>query len=114
MSWWVSLSKEGKLVEVESHAEGGTYCLGGTVAADLNVTYNYSQFFFQCFGQNGLNWINGKKAKSVTKLLEKAVRKLGTKRDDNYWKRTPGNAGYALSILLKWAKQHPEAKFSVH
>lgn len=114
MSWWVSLSKDGKLVKVESHVEGGTYCLGGSDRADLNVTYNYSQFFSRCFGQKGLGRLHGRKAKSVTRLLEEAVRKLGTKRDDNYWKRTSGNAGYALSILLRWARQHPEAKFCVH
>ena len=26
-----------------------------------------------------------------------------------YWKPTPGNAGYALNILLGWAREHPDA-----
>jgi hypothetical protein len=29
---------------------------------------------------------------------------LGVECDDDYWKPTPGNAGYALSVLLSWAK----------
>lgn len=30
-----------------------------------------------------------------------------------YWADTPGNAGYALSILLAWARQHPGATWKV-
>ena len=29
----------------------------------------------------------------------------------DYWAPTPGNAGYALNILLDWARQYPEATF---
>ena len=29
----------------------------------------------------------------------------------DYWAATPGNAGKALNILLKWAKQFPDATF---
>lgn len=45
--------------------------------------------------------------------LRIAVNTLGTVRDNDYWKPTPGNAGYALAILLKWAGQYPEARFKV-
>src|SRR4029077_6146288 len=38
---------------------------------------------------------------------------VGTERDDDYWAPTDGNAGYAASILLGWAKQHPEATWRV-
>jgi len=43
--------------------------------------------------------------------LQKAISLLGTERDPDYWKATEGNAGYALSILLGWARLHPTAKF---
>ncbi|MDE2102426.1 MAG: hypothetical protein KGL39_34590 [Patescibacteria group bacterium] len=129
---------------VANHEEGGTYRMGGTTEASLNVTYNYSPFY-------------GKKASETAERLRAAVAKLGTSRHHGgwmhiglgafqhpdkdvwleklkhadleaphnallraeaiaagvvedgggYWKPTPGNAGYALSILLSWAIQHP-------
>ena len=109
------MSKEGKLVEVEPFEEGGTYCLGGSDTADINITYNYGPYFHICLDKKkGLRWLDGKKAKDAMARMERAVKELGTGKDDNYWKPTPGNAGYAPSILLKWAKRHPEAIFEVN
>jgi len=114
MSWWVSLNKDGKLVEVKLFEEGGTYCLGGANAADLNITYNYGPYFHICLDKKkGLRWLDGKKARDAIVRMERAVKELGTDKDNNYWKSTPGNAGYALSTLLKWAKRYPEAIFEV-
>ena len=99
-------------VEVESHTEGGTYALGGTDRAELNITYNYSKYFYrELDAEKGLRWLYGQTGEAVIPRLEKAIAALGTKQDTNYWADTPGNAGYALSILLKWAKQHPDAVF---
>jgi len=115
MSWWVSLSKDGKLVKVESHVEGATYCLEGSDGADLNITYNYSPHYYNSLDKRkGLEWLDGKKAKEALARLERAIKELGTEKDNDYWKSTPGNAGYALLILLKWAKQYPEAIFEVN
>lgn len=115
MSWWVSLSKDGKLVKVESHVEGATYCLGGSDGADLNITYNYSPHYYNRLDKRkGLRWLDGKKAKEALARLERGVKELGTEKDNDYWKSTLGNAGYALSVLLKWAKRHPEAIFRVN
>lgn len=42
MSWDICLNDEdGQPVEVEQHEEGGTFALGGTTRAELNITYNY-------------------------------------------------------------------------
>ena len=60
-----------------------------------------------------LRFLNGKKASRVTKLLEDSVKVLGTEKDADYWKATEGNVGHALSILLRWAKQYPDATFEV-
>ncbi len=110
MSYDISLVKDGKTVTVESHEEGGTYALGGSDGANLNVTYNYCRHFYEHLDKKkGIRWLYGKKARDTIKRLEKSVKELGVEKDDNYWKSTSGNAGYALSILLKWAKQHPEA-----
>ncbi|KKK53646.1 hypothetical protein LCGC14_3092730, partial [marine sediment metagenome] len=57
--------------------------------------------------------LDGKRASDVTTALEHAVRYLGTARSGDYWAATQGNAGYALNILLGWAKEYPEAVFKV-
>lgn len=109
MSWDVSLhDRNGDLLETERHEDGGTYALGGTTDAELNVTYNYSQHFYaELDHEYGLSWLSGRRAVDTTARLAAAVQRLGTERDDDYWSATPGNAGYALSILLRWAQQHP-------
>lgn len=110
MSYDVSLMRFGQVVEVEHFTEGGTYPLGGTNEAHINITYNYSFFFHHFLDKDhGLRWLYGKEAQATIERLEEAVKILGTRQYPDYWADTPGNAGYALSILLKWAKQHPDA-----
>ena len=112
MSYWVSLYNEtGQIVEVEPFEEGGTYVLGGSDEAELNITYNYTK----CYAPFGfhLTDLDNKMASETIPKLEELVEKLGTEQDDDYWKPTNGNAGFALSILLKWAKQYPEARWEV-
>ena len=58
--------------------------------------------------------LHGRVACKTIPELEKCVSKLGTVRDENYWRSTPGNAGHAINILLGWAKQHPDAVWEVH
>ena len=117
MSYWVSLEcKDGNWAKVEIHSEGGTYALGGTDQAKLNVTYNYSWFYYHFLDeQEGIRWLDGKTAKDCISRLENAVEVLGTSRyDKDYWAATPGNAGYVLNVLLGWARQHPDARFTAH
>jgi len=110
----VELLEGKKICQVERHTEGGTYVIGGTTDANLYITYNYSKFFYSHLDKkHGLKFLNMKKAKNVTEKLRKDVNTLGVERNNNYWKATPGNAGYALSILLKWAQKYPEARFKV-
>lgn len=99
----------GKVIEVPRHTEGATYCLEGTTEADLNITCNYSPYFYEHIDDDtGIRWIYKRPLSEVIPVLLNAVVALGTKRDSDYWKRTPGNAGYALNILLLWAI-HAEA-----
>ena len=93
-------------VSVDRHREGGTYCIGGTTDADLNVTYNYGRFF---------PWrsLHDKTGAETEPILRAACAELGTEIDPDYWKPTPGNAGYALSILLGWAERYPEGVWRV-
>jgi len=112
MSYDISLTKNGKSVKVESFEEGGTYVLGGSSEADLNITYNYGWFYYRYLDEKkGIRWLYGKKGKDCIKRLKKAIKELGTNKYRDYWAPTPGNAGYALSILLKWAKKNTEATF---
>lgn len=115
MSWDVSLVEHGKKLCVEKVEAGGTYCIGGSDKAELNITYNYSKFYYKYLNtEEGLKWLDGKKAKKCIASLKKAVDILGTYEDEDYWKPTPGNAGKALSILLTWAEKYPEATFKVY
>ena len=115
MGWDIELvDSEGKIVEVPRHWEGSTIAISGIEYADLNLTYNYSKWYYEFLdSKEGLRWLNNKKAKDTIKTMEKAIEKLGTERDNDYWAPTPGNAGYALSILIHWAKQHPEATWKI-
>ena len=107
MSWDISLCDENGCVEVERFTEGGTYAIGGSTDADLNVTYNYGKHF------DFRDELHGKKAADVIPLLEAKVAELGTERDRDYWNPTPGNVGYTLALLLRWAQQYPDAVFDV-
>ena len=130
MGYDIELVLKGKVVEVDRHQEGANYCIHGKTEASLNITYNYSFFYYHFLDkEEGIRWLYGKTAKECIERLEKAVEILGVVEyrqlkpgenifsdDENnyiyhYWAATPGNAGYALSILLKWVKANPEAIF---
>jgi len=101
------LDKNGKVLVVPNHSEGGTYVVGGTPYAELNITYNYSWFYYQHLDKkHGLRWLHEKKAWRTEKRLEKTIKQLGKTRWKDYWAPTPGNAGHALSVLLSWVKTH--------
>lgn len=116
MSWDIYLRNGDDLATVERHEDGGTYVVGGTTEAHLNVTWNYGEVIYRMglFDGAGLKeFLHGKQAADVIPALEDAVKRLGTFRYRDYWAPTPGNTGYALNILLIWARQHPTAVFEV-
>jgi len=113
MSWWVYLT--GEDIKTPRHEEGGTYCVGGTEGAELNITYNYSAHYHEVLNaDDGLRWLHGKTAAETITALRNAVNKLGVIRSEDYWKSTPGNAGFALSILLTWAESNPNGVWEIH
>lgn len=131
MSYWVYLTNSGNdPVNVPNHSEGGTYVLGGTDQAELNVTYNYSGHISSAFNyaamklglsdselreitEQGLRYLQDKRAGEVMALLSVAAHYLGDKPDADYWQPSAGNAGHALTVLAKWAILNPDAGFSV-
>jgi hypothetical protein len=107
MSYWISLNdSNGCTVEVDWYREGGTFALGGSTDADMNITYNYSRLF-------PFRDLHRKRAGDTIDQMQEAVDRLGTDYEDDYWAHTAGNAGYAVSILLDWARQHPDAVWEV-
>ena len=106
------VGEDGEVVRVSKQYEGSDPALGGTNDADANITYNYTKHFHENLDNSmGIRWLYGKHAYDCVERLEAAVDKLGTERDADYWKPTPGNAGHALRVLLKWAYQHQKAIF---
>lgn len=118
MSYDIELSKDGKICEVKNHQEGGNIAIGGSSLADINITWNYAFFFYNFLDKRkGIRWLYGKTARETIPRLEKAVDKLSgwigsATYEKDYWAPTFGNARHSLSVLLDWAKQHPDATWS--
>lgn len=108
-------------VIVARHREGGTYALNGTAEARIGITYNYAANFGKVLVEDwaddrgrpcktfSIRWLYGKTGRETAETLFRVTQQLGTQRDPDYWKATDGNAGYAASVLLTWAIQHPDA-----
>jgi hypothetical protein len=120
MSWDFDLcdSVTGDVLSVEEkhQIKGGTYCVGGTNALTLNVTYNYSDIIdkvFPCTDEYAHCMNNLSGAESIP-LLKEAISKLGNDVDDDYWSATEGNAKRALNGLLAFAQMRPDGVWHVY
>jgi len=113
MSYDIKLVDEnGRPVEVSSHQEGGIIAPGGNTVAEINITYNYSWFFYQLLDpEEGIRWLYGKRYMHVKQRMEVVIKSLGFLQHSDYWAATPGNVGHVLSVLLGWAEENPEAVF---
>ena len=88
---------------------GGTYAVGGTTEAWLNVTYNYSKHFYRVFSNpKGIRALYGMTAAASIVCLDAAIAQLA---DDvcasDYWNPTEGNAKVALLGLKALALASP-------
>jgi hypothetical protein len=124
MSYWVYLEAKDEYsgVQVPEFIAGGIVkalpSMNGLrtipdTEAEVNVTYNYSRFFYEYLSADGLRYLDGKKAQDTIAVLEIACSNLPDEPDTNYWASTPGNAGHILHLLLGWAKLYPEAIWRV-
>jgi len=102
------VTKESIELDVPHHMRGGTYAMGGTTRAHLNVTYNYARHYGSV-GPEGIRTIYGKTGAESIPMLEGAAAKLGDDTDPDYWKATEGNAKRALLQLAALAKMRPDA-----
>lgn len=114
MSYDIQLMHGDRIAEVPLHSEGGTQLIGGCSEARLNVTFNYSPYFYEHLGDDEIHWLQGKRADQTIPKLEGVVDALSPfLPNKDYWKLTAGNARKALSILLNWARLHPGAIWNV-
>lgn len=109
MSYWVYVEDpEGNTCHSDAPltVRGGTYAIGNT-ALELNVTYNYSKYFYQVL-EGGLRSLNGLAVVDTVTNLRKATEALAGKPSNNYWDATEGNAKAALEDVLKLAEFAPK------
>ena len=86
--------------------KGGTYEVGGSYEAWLNLTYNYSEILDRVLS-GGIRGLYRKTAKESMPILFKAMSKLKDDVDDDYWKATEGNVKVALQGLFELALMSP-------
>ena len=85
----------------------------GWASLDFPAGYDPHLRRVDTFGGSGLVSLEDKRGPDLAAPLEHALAVLGCARGDDPREGTPGNAGYALSILLRWAGQFPDAPLRV-
>ncbi|MGL4230899.1 MAG: hypothetical protein ACRCWJ_05975 [Casimicrobium sp.] len=118
----------GETLELDAphQMRGGTYAVGGTTQAHLNVTFNYAPHFGRVFDTlsephakapewlkngwpiAGLRTIYGLTGTESLAVLDKAIGLLADDVDRDYWKPTEGNAKRALLQLRALAEMRPD------
>jgi hypothetical protein len=88
--------------------KGGTYAIGGTTQAYLNITYNYSKYYYATLGVKGIRRIYGLTGAESIPILTEAANKLGDDVSADYWEPTEGNAKRAILQLIALAKMRPD------
>ena len=104
-----AVTRKALVLESPHHMKGGTYAIGGTVLAHLNVTYNYCKQFCQVLNpESGIRSIYGLSGAQSIPILDKAISMLSDEADENYWKPTEGNVKRALLQLRALATMRPD------
>lgn len=125
------VTKETVNFDTPHQMAGGTYAIGGTAEAWLNVTYNYAQWYYKdgVFPNNGddnsgIRSIYGLSGADSIPVLEHAIKALESMTEDlseeeiqeykdggagGYWTPTRENAIKPLYQLLAMAKMRPDA-----
>ena len=132
------VTKETVHFDTPHQMAGGTYAVGGTTEAWLNITYNYAQWYYKdgVFpdrgeagkdfhdGLTGIRSIYGLSGADSIPILEHAIKSLESAEDglsekeiqeyknggvEGYWMPTRENAIKPLYQLLAMAKMRPDA-----
>jgi hypothetical protein len=96
------------VLEAPHQMKGGTYAVGGSSEASLNITYNYAPIFVDVFGYKGIRWIYGKTAAETIQDLQEGADCLADDAGDDYWRATEGNAKLAIFQILALARLRPD------
>jgi hypothetical protein len=96
------------ILDAPHQMRGGTYALGGTYEAHLNITYNYSKHYYKVLGDKGIRTIYGMTGADSIPVLQVAADWLDDDLSENYWEPTEGNAKKALLQLIALAKMRPD------
>lgn len=140
MSYDISLvdpvTKETLELDSPHFMRGGTYAIGGTTEACLNITYNYSRWYYMdgvfpdrgghedfSNGLQGIRSLYGLSGAESVPILQKAIAVLEAMTDDlneqerreyeaqgagGYWMPTRANAIKPLYQLLALARMRPD------
>lgn len=112
MSYDISLNEpiSGETIKFETahFVRGGTYAIGGTQEAWLNITYNYAKHYYRVFGEEGIRTIYGMTGAESIPIIKAAMAQLGDDVSPDYWEDTEGNAKKALAGLLAFAQMRPD------
>lgn len=129
MSYDISLrdpvTKETIRFENPHFMRGGMYAIYGTTEAWLNVTYNYSPWYYRAevFGKDGIRAIYGLAGAESIPVLRKAIAGMESLNEDlfederqeclahdvsGYWLPTKENAIKPLYQLLAMAQMRPD------
>lgn len=134
MSYDISLldpvTKETLQFDAPHQMCGGTYCVGGTTEAWLNVTYNYSKWYSKpgvfadtSEDSQGIRTIYGMSGAESIPVLKKAIKVLELLDEDiseeerkdceengavGYWLPSRENAIRPLYSLLAFAQMRPD------
>lgn len=86
---------------------GGTYAVGGTTRAEIDITYNYAPTFYALLGDRSIRSIYGMTGADSLPVLKAAADKLSGERGGDYWASTDGNVKAALLDLVRLAEMFP-------
>lgn len=112
----------GEVIEFDAPHDlrGGTYAVGGTTEAWLNITYNYSEYYYESFGEKGIRTIYGMTGADSIPIIQEAIFVISAKNKDengwkdgegdtdDYWETTAANAIGPLYQLIAMAKLRPD------
>jgi hypothetical protein len=96
---------------------GGTYTVGGTRIAELNITYNYAPWLLSVW-EGGIRSLYGKTATAVVEEIKRGIGRMDPLLNqarpcnchlswDCYWASSQANAQRALGDLLVLAEAVP-------
>lgn len=103
------VTKEIILLDTPHQMKGGTFPVGGTLEASINITYNYASCFIKAFSEErGVRSLYGMSGAESIPVLAHAIANLADDVDENYWTPTEGNAKQALYQLLALAQMRPD------